>query len=83
MLAANATFSLESGGQKNEARELGSVQMQIDGTMKLILRASTQGTAVLIFSRLSTPSLALDACVQLKLCAGVVGWQRSPFPSVG
>lgn len=43
MSAAGATFSLESGGQKKGLRELKCVQIQFDGTMKLMLRANTQG----------------------------------------
>lgn len=79
MSAADATFSLESGGLKKEPRELGCVQMQFDGTMKLMLRASTQGRGVLISSHPSVPSLVLCACVQPRLWAG----STPHFPVLG
>lgn len=67
MSAADATFSLESGGQEKEPGEVRCectvyVGMQFDGTMKLMLKASTQGRGGPIPSHLSTPSLVL-ACL--------------------
>lgn len=56
------------------------VCMQPDGTMKLILRASTQGRAGPVPSHPPTLFLVMTSCAQARLGARALGWHRSHFP---